>query len=133
MAARAKTASAAGSGTSNSQTTQLTPNSNCVAVGSGDSNNSTAVQFFAPPNGIAWWSTSVGAANTSAQLGADQGNAVVTFQKGLTVTYRPLGGGGYNVTLSGNITDGSTVYTYTGQVIYQSTGTASPPVMSKAA
>jgi hypothetical protein len=38
--------------------------------------------------------------------------------------YAPLSGGGYNVLLSGKIKDGSSVYTFTGQVIYMSTGQA---------
>src|SRR6185312_5613852 len=108
----------------NTQITALTPNSNCSAAGSGDANNSTIVQFMAPPNGVAWFTTTVSAAVTSSVLGADQGNGVVTFQSGLTVRYAPLSSGGYNVLLSGKITDGSSVYTFTGQVIYMSTAGA---------
>ena len=105
----------------NTQLTALTPNSNCSAAGSGDANNSTLVQFMAPPNGVAWFTTSVSSAVTTSTLGADQGNGVVTFQAGLTVMYAPLSGGGYNVLLSGKIKDGSSIYTFTGQMIYMST------------
>ena len=108
----------------NTQLTALTPNSNCSAAGSGDANNSTLVQFMAPPNGVAWFTTSVSSAVTTSTLGADQGNGVVTFQAGLTVMYAPLSGGGYNVLLSGKIKDGSSIYTFTGQVIYMSTAGA---------
>lgn len=134
MAARKKAATAtAGSTTSNSQTTALTPNSNCTAVGSGDTNNSTSVQFYAPPNGVAWWTTGVSSAATSTTLPADIGNSVVTFKQGLTVRYLPGGGGSYNVILSGNIVDSGTVYTFTSQVIYMSTGTASSVVQTRKA
>lgn len=124
-----KASAPSNSAASNSQTTGLTPNSNCVAVGSGDSNNSTTVSFFAPQNGINWWTATVSNAGTSATLGSDQGNGVVTFQKGLTINYRASGtSGAYNVTLTGNITDYGTVYTFTNSVIYMSTGASSGQV-----
>jgi hypothetical protein len=139
MAARSKSGAAratagSGGGTSNSQTTALSPNSNCTAVGSGDSNNTTTVQFYAPPNGIAWWISAVSTAFTSAVLSDDIGNAIVTFKKGLTVRYLPSGSAGaYNVLLTGTIIDGGTTYNYSGSVIYMSTGTASNPVEIKRA
>lgn len=130
--AKAKTTSKASavSGTvSNTQTTALTPNSNCAASGAGDTNNTTTVQFMAPGNGLVWWTAVVSAATKSASLTADTGNAVVTFKTGLTVTYVAAGTGGvYNVFLTGNIVDNGTNYSFTGSVIYMSTGAANSTV-----
>ena len=113
---------------SNTQLTTLTPNSNCSASGSGDVNNSTTVQFMAPPNGIAWYTTLVSNAIKSTTLANDIGNAVVTFKAGLTVTYAPSGGGGaYNVLLSGDIVDNGAKYTFAGAVIYMSTAAEQQP------
>jgi hypothetical protein len=111
--------------TSPPQVTQLTPNSNCSAVGSGDINNSTLVQFMSPPNKIPWWTTMASDALMPVVLSADIGNAIVTFKQGLTVTYRATTGNSYFVFLSGNIVDSGTVYPANGTVIYTSTQSAS--------
>jgi hypothetical protein len=89
--------------------TQLTPNSNATATASGDVNDTTQCSFLYN-NLIPYWSPSVGSGNTTATLGMDRGNAVVTFMKGLTVTYIALAGKNYTLTLSGNITDSGTIY-----------------------
>jgi hypothetical protein len=124
-----KTAAAATGTVSNTQTTALTPNSNCAASGAGDTNNTTTVQFMAPGNGLVWWTAVVSAATKSAFLVADTGNAVVTFKSGLTITYVASGtGGAYNVFLSGNIVDNGTGYSFTGSVVYMSTGASSSTV-----
>jgi hypothetical protein len=112
-----------GTTTSNSQTTALTPNSNCTAVGSGDTNNSTTIQFYSPQNGVVWWTAVVSNALKTAVLAGDIGNAVVTFKQGLTLTYAATGtAGAYNVFLSGNIVDNGSLYTMAGSVVYMSTG-----------
>jgi hypothetical protein len=128
------TAMSASATTSNSQTTALTPNSNCTAVGSGDTNNSTTVQFYSPQNGVVWWTAVVSNALKTASLGGDIGNAVVTFKQGLTLTYAPTGtAGAYNILLSGNITDNGSLYTFAGSVVYMSTGAATGTVSVKRA
>jgi len=106
----------------NSQTTQLTPNSNSVAVGSGDPNLSTLININAPVNGITYWAPSVSTGFKSVTLSADTGNSTVTFKKGLKVTMNQIGSTGYNVLLDGEIVDNGTVYPVTGTLIYQSTG-----------
>ena len=128
--AKAKPKAAAATGTaSNTQTTALTPNSNCSGSGAGDTNNTTTIQFMAPGNGLVWWTAVVSAATKSASLVADTGNAVVTFKTGLTITYVASGTGGvYNVFLTGNIVDNGTNYSFTGSVVYMSTGAANSTV-----
>src|SRR5207253_7122992 len=72
--------------TSQPQLTQLTPNSNSSAVGLGDVNNSTLLQFMTPPNKISYWSAMTSDALRPVVLSADIGNAVVTFKQGLTIS-----------------------------------------------
>jgi len=118
--------------TGNSQTTSLSPNSNCLAVGSGDANMTTLVKFMAPPNGIAWYTTSVSTGNPTTTLATSVGNGVVTFLAGLAVTLTQLGDGAYNVTVSGQIKDNNSLYNYAGQVIYMSTAApVTPPVVEQ--
>lgn len=119
---RARTAAVLTAG--NSQTTALTPNSNCVAVGSGDANDTTSIAFYSPQNVFAYWSPSVGISAPKAVNAVDRGNAIVTFTKGLTVVLQQSTGGAYNVTVSGDIIDNGTLYSFINQIIYMSTGTA---------
>lgn len=107
--------------TGNTQLTPLTLNSNCSASGSGDTNDTTTVQFMSPPNGIAWYTTLVSRATPQTTLGTDVGNGVVTFKAGLQVRLVPAGGT-YNVLLFGDIIDNGNKSTFTGSVIYMSTG-----------
>ena len=111
------------------QLMQLTPNSNCSAVGSGDINNSTLVQFMTPPNQLVCWSTMVSMATKTMMLANDNcckqdyihcDGALVTFQKGLKITYQPSSGG-YCVLLSGTIVDTGQTYSYNNLAIYVST------------
>src|SRR2546421_8736463 len=97
-AKKASAASSTLSATSTTQTTQLTPNSNCIAAGTGDPNNTTNVAFDSPQNVFTWWTGTVSAAFKTATLAADMGNAIVTFKKGITLTYQASGTSGvYNV------------------------------------
>src|SRR5207253_101848 len=105
----------------NTQTIQLTPNSNCATTGSGDVNNSTEVQFYVTPN-VVCWTVVVSIAFRTMVLKADIDCAVVTYKQGLTVTYAPSSGGAYVVLLSGEIVDKGETYTYTDMVIYMSAG-----------
>jgi hypothetical protein len=106
----------------NSQTTALTPNSNCVVVGSGDANNTTACAFYSPQNVFPYWQPSVSNSAPTAVNAMDRGNAIVTFTKGLTVTLTQGSGGAYTVFLNGGIIDNGTVYNFINQIIYMSTG-----------
>jgi hypothetical protein len=103
------------------QVTTLTPNSNCSAVALNDANNAVSIQFMAPPNQIPWWLAMASEALLPVVNPYDEGNAVVTFKAGLTVSYRATGGGNYLVLMSGNIIDSGTTYPFTGAVIYSST------------
>jgi hypothetical protein len=108
------------------QLTTLTPNSNCSAIGSGDVNNSTLVQFMSPPNGIQWWTAMTSDALRPVVLSADIGNATVTFKQGLAISYLPASGKLYYVLVNGNIVDSSTVYPFINAVVYVSTQTLNP-------
>lgn len=101
------------------QLTTLTPNSNCSAVGSGDVNNSTLMQFMTPANKVPYWSAMASEALSPVVLPADTGNAVVTFKQGLTVSFHAVGAV-YYVFLNGKIVDNGTAYPFTGAVIYTS-------------
>ncbi|HEX8457915.1 MAG TPA: hypothetical protein VF656_11510 [Pyrinomonadaceae bacterium] len=103
------------------QVVQLTPNSNSSALGSGDINNSTLVQFMSPPNVIPWWTAMTSNALRPVMLSADTGNAVVTFKQGLTISYLASGGSSYYVLLNGNIVDSNTNYTFTNALLYKNT------------
>lgn len=103
------------SNSSNSQTTQLTPNCSSSAVGSGDVNGTTSVQFMTPS--LECWSCEVSAAFTDAELPADI-NCGPTLKQGLTVKYVPTGGGTYYVLLNGEIVDDGQSYDFPGIVIY---------------
>ena len=102
-----------------SQTTQLTANSNCTAIGSGDANQSTQIRFMSPANSTVWWMPTVSNAQTTVTLPNNVGNDTVTFEKGLTVTFTAQSSTAYNVTLSGKIKDAvSGTATFQGMVIY---------------
>ena len=111
------------------QLMQLTPNSNCSAVGSGDINNSTVIEFMSPPSQLVCWSTVVSVAFKTMILPNDNccrqdylhcDGALVTFQKGLTITYQPSGDG-YYVLLNGKIVDAGQTYNFNNLAIYVST------------
>lgn len=122
------------SATSANQVTQLTPNSNCIASGTGDPNNTTNVAFDSPQNAFTWWTGTVSSSLKTATLGADMGNAIVTFKKGMTLTYQASGTSGvYNVFMNGDIVDNGNVYSFTGAIVYQSTGAATGTVSVKKA
>ncbi|PXX47039.1 hypothetical protein [Undibacterium pigrum] len=97
-------------------TTNLTPNSNSVAIASGDINNQTGVAFQFQGR-VTYWNPSVSTSATTATLANDIGNGVVTYKKGLTVTYQPLQTAFYNVLLDGQVVDSGTLYNFTGAVL----------------
>lgn len=95
-----------------STTTRLTPNSQSVA-----SMNTTLASISFQTSGTTYWSTSIGSSFTTAILGQNVGNDIVTFKQGLKVTYSAQPGGTYNVLLNGTIVDSLTTYQFTGTVI----------------
>src|ERR1700761_437421 len=105
-----------------SQTTALTPNSNCSVSGSGDANNTTTVVFMSPKNGTHWATLSVTQALPAQSLSQDAGNGMVIFKKGLKAEMFAQGDSGYNVLLTGKIQDTGAVYNFTGLIIYMSSG-----------
>jgi hypothetical protein len=94
--------------------TPLTPNSNAVTVASGDRNDTTNCSFLYN-NIIPYWGPQVSSSNTTATLGIDIGNGVVTFKKGLTVQYVAQTGGYYTVVVTGDIVDSLSLYSLTGK------------------
>jgi hypothetical protein len=105
------------------QATPLTPNSNCVAVGGGDSNLTTTVKFMAPANGIAWYTTQVSLGGSTTQSSQTVGNSTVKFEKGLTVQLVQTGGGSYQVFATGTIIDNNAEYKLEATQVY-TTGAA---------
>ena len=99
-------------------TTQLTPNSQSVVTMNA---TNAQVSFQVLPTDVSYWAPQVSSSFTTATLGKNVGNAVVTFNSGLTVTLSAQAGGGYVVLVSGQITDSDTVYTLTGTAIGQYT------------
>ena len=95
--------------------TTLTPNTNCVATPSGDSNDTTQLAFQWQGR-ITFWSPSVSAGSGPVILGEDVGNAVVTFKEGLTVTYISQEGT-YTLVCDGQIKDGNSIYNLTGKFL----------------
>lgn len=97
------------------QTMALTVNSDAVATASNDINDNTLVALRA--NGTAYWTVLLSTANILLQLGADRGDTIVTFQKGLTLRFQALGPQQYQILIDGPILDDGTQYTLTGKVI----------------
>ena len=89
--------------------TPLTPNSNAVTTPSGSTNNDTRVTFLYN-NATSYWTPSVSLQSSTAVIGQDAGNGIVTFMQGLTVEYQPLAGGYYTVIVTGKIKDSGEVY-----------------------
>ncbi|MFZ6681224.1 hypothetical protein [Undibacterium sp. Tian12W] len=102
--------------TSQSVTTNLTPNSNSVVIASGDNRNETRIvfQFKGREN---YSTLSVSTTSTTAKLSSDTGNGVITFKSGLTVTYQALQTGFYSVLLDGQIVDNGVIYSIRGAVL----------------
>lgn len=95
------------------QPMQITPNSQTMSSSLANANNAMQISFRTADT--SYWTAMVSDANTGVSLGTDRGNAVVTFQKGLTVLLSPRGGSdGFDLFLTGTIVDDSTVYTLTG-------------------
>jgi hypothetical protein len=65
----------------------------------------------------AYWTVLLSTANILLKLGADRGNTIVTFQKGLTLRFQALGPQQYQILIDGPILDDGTQYTLTGKVI----------------
>jgi len=51
-----------------------------------------------------------------------EGNAVVIFNKGLTVTFAAYTESHYSVLLTGKIQDNNIVYVFNGTIVYESSG-----------
>ena len=94
------------------QITVTTPNSIAVARSLSDDNNAMLVAFRT--GDVTWWTAMVSQSVTSVTLGASRGNGVVTFQEGLTLSLIAQGPDGFNLFLSGKITDSDTLYNVTG-------------------
>jgi hypothetical protein len=105
----------------NSQTIQLTPNTNSITTGSGDSANSTKVQFGLTPSGPTCWEAIVSIDQSTFKLHADLPCANVIYKQGLTVQYQANpASGGYVILLSGTIEDGQPYQFAPSIVIYVS-------------
>jgi hypothetical protein len=105
-----------------SQTTELTPNSNCSVTGSGDTQNTTTVVFMSPKNGTHWATLTVSQGNPAQSLAQDYGNGIVIFKRGLTTELFAQGDNGYNVLLTGKIQDNGVIYNFSGMIVYKYSG-----------
>lgn len=106
-------AATAGAACGDPQIMRITPNSQTLSSSLANPNNAIEVAFST--GNVPYWTSMVSTANVTVTLGTSRGNAVVTFQQGLTVTLSPRGGSnGFDLFLSGTITDDSTIYTLTG-------------------
>lgn len=94
--------------------TTLTPNSNCRATASGDPTDDTQLLFMYADR-IPYWSPIVNSSTKEITNDRDRGNDVVTFTKGLRVTYTPLFNGYYTVLVDGEIVDSGSTYKITGK------------------
>ena len=112
-----------------SQTTPLTPNSNCSVTGTGDVNNTATVVFMSPKNETHWGTLTVSQGSPAASLNQDCGNGIVIFKKGLQAQLLAQGDTGFNVLLTGKIQDTGAVYTFNGMIIYIASGVQSNAVI----
>lgn len=94
--------------------TRLTPNSNAITRATFDLNDSTYVTFFYQ-NRIPYWPVLVSIGTEKITLDARLGNDVVTFRKGLTVTFNAQGANLYTVTVDGTIVDSGQRYKLVGK------------------
>jgi hypothetical protein len=94
--------------------TDLSPNTNAKTRATFDLNDTTYVTFYFQ-NRIPYWVALVSVATTPVTLDKDMGNNVVTFCKGLTVSFSAQGANRYVVFLHGKIIDQKTVYPIDGQ------------------
>lgn len=93
----------------------LTANSDAIATASNDLNDNTTVALRA--NGTAYWTVLLSTGNILLRLDANRGDAIVTFQQGLTLRFQALGPQQYQILIDGPILDGGTQYTLTGKVV----------------
>ncbi len=96
-------------------TTVLTPNSKAVTSATGGSGQDTIIQFLTQE--VPYWTAMLSNSNTSVVLNKNTGNSVVTFKKGLTVTFIAQAAGEYIVTVDGKIIDGGTKYKLQGKFL----------------
>lgn len=95
------------------QTMQITPNSHTLSSSLSNPNNAIQIAFLTGE--ATYWTAMVSTANLTVSLANNRGNAVVTFQQGLTIASSPKGEGkGFDLFLTGTIIDDTTVYTLTG-------------------
>jgi hypothetical protein len=95
-------------------TTILTPNSTSIATPlPNDLSQTTLVKFDV--QSVSYWTTLVSNSTLQATLLANKGNSLVTFMKGLTVSFNAQGGGTYVVLLDGEIIDDETSYPMVGK------------------
>ena len=105
-----------------SQSTALTPNSNCSVTGFGHANNTTTIVFMSPKNGTHRATLTVSQENPAHCLSQDHGDGTVIFKQGLTAALFSQGDSGHSVFLTGKIQDSGTEYNFTGMMICESTG-----------
>jgi hypothetical protein len=105
-------AAAADTGCGAPQTTLVTPDSQTVATSLNNPNNQITIVFRT--GNVTYWTVMLSTSVVNVVLSSNRGNAVVTFQQGLTVHLTANGSAGFNIFLSGNIVDDGTTYSLTG-------------------
>ncbi|MBB4952055.1 hypothetical protein H4S14_000097 [Agrobacterium vitis] len=94
------------------QTTQITPNSFTVASSLNNANNALTIAF--QTGNVTYWTAQLSTANVNVMLSANRGNAVVTFRRGLSLQLIANGSAGFNIFLTGVVSDDGTEYSLTG-------------------
>jgi hypothetical protein len=102
--------------TAQSTDTPLTANSYSTCSALGDLNNTTYV-YLKYNNSFSYWTGFLSMNNLTAKVPVDCGNAVVTLEKDLIVTYNPQPNNTYIVTVSGKIKDSGNEVELTGKTI----------------
>ena len=97
------------------QTTILTPNSNAQTSTLHDVNNDIMTSL--QTGGTTYWTALLSNSNTEVSLPNNRGDAVVTFQQGLTVKLVAEGSTGTQIFLNGKIIDDLTEYNIVGKLI----------------
>lgn len=94
------------------QTTLITPNSQTLATSLENVNNQIMIGFSTA--GTTYWTVMLSTSVVSVVLSSKRGNAVVTFQPGLTAYLVANGSAGMNIFLTGDVIDDGTTYSMTG-------------------
>jgi len=95
--------------------TTLTSNSYSLVAPTGDANETTKVSLCSSLGDTCYWNPILSLSSLNAKNPKDIGDAIVTFKKGLNVTFLTLGNKKCKVTLTGEIVDNGTSKPFTNE------------------